>query len=64
MDVHVVGLVINPSCPDLGCSSDRIVCDGGEEQKWGLLKFKWPVKDSVTECEKLKCSGNTYKFAG
>ena len=62
LEEHSVGLVLNPPCPHVGCSPDRIVYDDREEQKWGLLEMKCPVKASCTECEYLKCTGNIYRL--
>ena len=59
-NIYRVGLVINPSCPFLGCSPDRRVYDPEEtDGHWGLLEFKCTIAESVSQCECLKIIRNS-----
>ena len=41
--------VVNPSCPHLAASLDGRVYDPSENNPWGRLEIKCPVKDSISE---------------
>ena len=60
-NVFPAGIVINPSCPHLAASPDRRVYDHSENNPWGLLEIKCPVKDSISELSYLKCVNGVYK---
>ena len=61
-NVFPVGIVINPSCPHLAASPDRRVYDPSENNPWGLLEIKCPVKESISELPYLKCVNGVYKL--
>ena len=61
-NVFPAGIVINPSCPHLAASPDRRVYDPTENNPWGLLEIKCPVKDSISELAYLKCINGVYKL--
>ena len=61
-NVFPAGIVINPSCPYLAASPDRRVYDPSENNPWGLLEIKCPVKDSISELSYLKCVNGVYKL--
>ncbi|CAM4734132.1 unnamed protein product [Leuciscus chuanchicus] len=52
-EVQVCGFVINPNAPYLGTSPDRRV-KSGENETYGLLEIKCPMKISYTDCQYLK----------
>ena len=54
-NIYLTGIVINPSCPHLACSPDRIVYDP-DLGEFGLLEIKCPDKDSYLECSYLQQS--------
>ena len=54
VDVHPVGLVINPSRSFLGCSPDRRVFDPEADPQWGLLEFKCSTEPSLHQIKYLK----------
>ena len=62
LKVSRVGLVINPSCPYLGCSPDGMVYDDSEDDRFGLLERKCSLKATFTECDYLKCVGDVFKL--
>ena len=61
-NVFPAGIVINPSCPHLATSPDRRVYDPSENNPWGLLEIKCPLKDSISELPYLKCVNGIYKL--
>lgn len=61
-NVFPAGIVVNPSCPYLAASPDRRVYDPSENNPWGLLEIKCPVKDSISELSYLKCVMEFYKL--
>ena len=62
VNVFPAGIVINPSCPHLAASPDRRVYDASENNPWGLLEIKCPLKDSISELPYLKCVNGLYKL--
>ena len=60
LKISRVGIDINLSCPYLGCSPDRMVYDNSEDDRFGLLEIKCPMKASFTECDYLMCVGDVY----
>lgn len=61
-NIYRCGFVVNPSCPYLGTSPDRKVCDSSANLIYGLLEIKCPDKDSYTEVECLKKDRQIYKL--
>lgn len=61
---YPIGLVINPSCPHLATSPDRLIYDPNapEDQKWGLLEIKCPMKTSYKDCDYLRNRANNNEF--
>lgn len=61
-EVQVCGFVINPNAPYLGTSPDRRV-KSGENETYGLLEIKCPMKISYTNCQYIKqVSDDTYRL--
>ena len=58
LDSYLVGFVINPSAPHMGCSPDRRVFDPKEKDTWGLLEIKCSQQNFFEEVDYLKLNIN------
>lgn len=53
-DTHLVGFLINPCLPHLGCSPDRRVFDDTEQHPWGLIEIKCSPASHLDNLQYLK----------
>jgi len=57
-----VGLIINPSVPQLGSNPDRMVLDPTEVSPWGLLELKSTMYEQLSELNYLRPNEEEAKY--